>query len=146
MDEEWRQTLNELFEILKILSFYILVALATVFFLFVFCSKADAGLWDKVKDGYKEGVKDAEYERIEKSLPEDTIKRIEDIWREVMHQKIQQEKYMSDITKGIKDHLSKGNSPSHYKLYVAGGALLILYLCHRGGVGCDRDDDDNDDE
>ena len=108
MDEEWRQTLNELFEILKILSFYILVALATVFFLFVFCSKADAGLWDKVKDGYKEGVKDAEYERIEKSLPEDTIKRIEDIWREVMHQKIQQEKYMSEMTKGVKDFLSKG--------------------------------------
>ena len=137
--------MRELYELLKIIAFYVFIALAITFVLLTFCGKANAGLWDKVKSEYKEGVKDAEYERIEKSLPEETIKRIEDIWREVMHQKIQQEKYMSEMTKGVKDFLSKGGGgggTSHLKLYAAGGIILILYLCHRGGVGCDRDDEE----
>lgn len=73
--------------------------------------------------------------RVEKELDD----HIEKVWREVVRDRAQKHKAAEELAKGWNKFLSKGNS----RLYIAGGIVLIVWLCHKGSIGCDRNRDED---
>ena len=103
---------------------------------------AEAGLWQDIKDNYRQGRAEAADRKTTKHIEETVNQRYERLWREVMRKRIQQEKHLAEISRGFKNFMSKG----HFKFYVIGGVALFLYLCEKGGAGCVYDWDKERDE
>lgn len=120
----------------------VLMSVLTVLF-FAFCVPAEAGLWQDIKDNYRQGRAEAADRKTTRHIEETVNQRYDRLWREVMRKRIQQEKHLAEISKGLKSFMSKG----HFKFYVIGGVALLLYLCEKGGAGCvydwDRERDDD---
>ena len=99
---------------------------------FCFPLPSDAGLWEDMKRNYKEGRQEASDARTTRKINKEIDQRYDELWREAMRKRLQQERHMHELTKGFKTFLSKG----HTKFYIVGGVGLLVYLCHRGAVGC----------
>ena len=76
--------------------------------------------------------------RIERELDD----HIEKVWKEVVRDRARKHKAAEELAQGWNKFLSKG----HSKAYVAGGVVLIVWLCYQGSIGCDRNKDEDEDQ
>lgn len=80
----------------------------------------------KIRDAYIQGRFEANEKRV--------IERKE---AEKMRRRAVFERNVKSLVDGLSRRLKRG--PNQFKLIVVGGVILIIWLCHRGSVGCDRD-------
>ena len=91
------------------------------------CPSAEAGLWQKMKDSYKEGREEAQVKQVKRSIEE----RTDQLWREALRRKAEEAKHLDELMKSFR----KGN----LKIYIIAGVVMLVYLCERGSAGCDTD-------
>ena len=71
--------------------------------------------------------------RVEKELDD----HIQKVWEEVVRDRARKHKAAEELAKGWNKFLSKG----HSRIYVGAGVIIIVWLCHRGALGCGDEDD-----
>ena len=86
------------------------------------------GFFKKIRDAYVEGRMTANEKRIAERRAQEKVRRR--YWFE---------RNINKLTDGLSKRLQRG--PSYIKVAVLGGVVLTIWLCHRGSVGCDRDND-----
>ena len=104
------------------------IALTVALALVGLCSPpAEAGLWQKTKDAYKEGREEAKFKQAKRSIEE----RTDQLWREALRRKAEEAKHLDELMKSFR----KGN----LKIYIIAGVVMLVYLCERGSAGCETD-------
>ena len=106
--------------------FFIILTIILIFVITI-CQSADAGLWQKTKDAYKEGREEAKFKQAKRSIEE----RTDELWRSAMRRKAEEAKHLDELMKSFR----KGN----IKIYVLAGVVMLVYLCERGSAGCETD-------
>ena len=87
------------------------------------------GFFKKLRDNYIAGRLEAATAKEEKRI----INRYE---KEKLRRRKLFEKNVKTIVDGVGKRLKK--KPSYILWSVAGGIALIVWLCHKGSIGCDR--------
>ena len=96
-------------------------------------SKTDRrGFFKKLRDNYIAGRLEAAATKEEKRILE--RKQTEKIRRRAVF-----ERNVKTLVDGFSRRLRRG--PGHVKLLVIGGVVLVIWLCHKGSIGCDRERD-----
>ena len=106
--------------------FFIIFTIILIFVITT-CQSADAGLWQKTKDAYKEGREEAKFKQAKRSIEE----RTDELWRSAMRRKAEEAKHLDELMKSFR----KGN----IKIYILAGVVMLVYLCERGSAGCETD-------
>ena len=83
------------------------------------------GFFAKLKESYLEG----RYSREEKRVLD--RKQAEKLRRRVVY-----ERNVNRLVDGISSRLKRG--PRQLTIFIVGGTTLILWLCHKGAVGCNK--------
>ena len=83
----------------------------------------------KIKDAYVQGRYSAEEKRI-----------LERKTQEKMRRRYWFERNVNKLTDGLAKRLK--SRPSKFWFYMGGTAAVILWLCHKNSVGCERNEKD----
>ena len=87
------------------------------------------GFFARIKEAYLQG----RYSREEKRILD--RKQAEKLRRRVV-----MERNVNRLVDGISSRLKRG--PRQLTIFIVGGTTLILWLCHKGAVGCRDDSED----
>lgn len=79
----------------------------------------------KIRDAYIQGRLESNEKRIYERREAEKVRR-----RAVF------ERNVKSLVDGVSRRLKRG--PNQFKLLVVGGVILVIWLCHRGSVGCNR--------
>ena len=108
----------------------VLLIITTVFLLGNSTETTRRGFFKNLKDNYLAGRLEAATKKEEKRI----ITRYE---KEKLRRRKLFEKNVKTIVDGVGKRLKK--KPSYILWSVAGGIALIVWLCHKGSIGCERD-------
>lgn len=86
------------------------------------------GFFTKIRDAYLEGRLSANEKRIAERVEAEKVRRR--FWFE---------RNINKLTDGLSKRLK--SRPSRFWIYTGGTAAVIIWLCHKGSMGCDRDKD-----
>ena len=92
------------------------------------------GFFTKIRDSYLQGRLEAATRKEEKRI-------IERKQAEKMRRRVIFERNVKTLVGGLSKRLKRG--PSYIKVAVIGGVILVVWLCHKGSVGCEHDDETN---
>lgn len=108
-----------------------ILLLTTLVFVIGNNNKTDRrGFFKKLRDNYVAGRLEAATTKEEKRILE--RKQSEKIRRRAVF-----ERNVKTLVDGFSRRLRRG--PGHIKLLVVGGVVLVIWLCHKGSIGCERD-------